>query len=89
MLSPLHVVESVAVIPKSILDEITDLASNGYKEITLLGQNVDSYLWYGGGLKKDFNKATALQQKTAIRFENLLSLVAEAPAQNQNSLFNF
>jgi len=64
--------------PKSILDEITDLASNGYKEITLLGQNVDSYLWYGGGLKKDFNKATALQQKTAIRFENLLSLVAEA-----------
>ncbi|MEO2100004.1 MAG: tRNA (N6-isopentenyl adenosine(37)-C2)-methylthiotransferase MiaB, partial [Flavobacteriaceae bacterium] len=64
--------------PKSILDEITDLASNGYKEITLLGQNVDSYLWYGGGLKKDFNKASPLQQKTAIRFENLLSLVAEA-----------
>jgi hypothetical protein len=23
-----------------------------FKEITLLGQNVDSYLWYGGGLKK-------------------------------------
>jgi tRNA-2-methylthio-N6-dimethylallyladenosine synthase len=26
----------------------------GFKEITLLGQNVDSYLWYGGGLKKRF-----------------------------------
>ena len=64
--------------PKSILDEVADLASKGYKEISLLGQNVDSYLWYGGGLKKDFDKASTLQQKTALRFENLLSLVAEA-----------
>ena len=64
--------------PKSILKESADLASKGYKEITLLGQNVDSYLWYGGGLKKDFDKATPLQQKTALRFENLLRLVAEA-----------
>ena len=64
--------------PKSILEEAADLASKGYKEITLLGQNVDSYLWYGGGLKKDFDKATPLQQKTALRFENLLRLVAEA-----------
>ena len=64
--------------PKSILHEINDLAQKGFKEITLLGQNVDSYLWYGGGLKKDFEKATPLQQKTALRFENLLMLVAEA-----------
>ena len=64
--------------PKSILEEVNDLAQKGYKEITLLGQNVDSYLWYGGGLKKDFIKATALQQKTALRFENLLALVADA-----------
>ncbi|MDB4752094.1 radical SAM protein, partial [Flavobacteriaceae bacterium] len=34
--------------PKSILEEVDDLAANGFKEITLLGQNVDSYLWYGG-----------------------------------------
>ena len=64
--------------PKSILHEINDLAQKGFKEITLLGQNVDSYLWYGGGLKKDFEKATPIQQKTALRFENLLTLVAEA-----------
>ena len=38
--------------PQSILKEVNDLAEKGYKEITLLGQNVDSYLWYGGGLKK-------------------------------------
>lgn len=29
--------------PKAVLDEITKLLDNGYKEITLLGQNVDSY----------------------------------------------
>ena len=64
--------------PKSILAEIDSLAQQGYKEITLLGQNVDSYLWYGGGLKKDFSKASSLQQKTAIDFAKLLQLVAEA-----------
>ena len=64
--------------PKSILNEINDLAQKGYKEITLLGQNVDSYLWYGGGLKKDFKNATPLQKKTALDFSKLLQLVAEA-----------
>jgi tRNA-2-methylthio-N6-dimethylallyladenosine synthase len=64
--------------PKSILEEVAQLAVNGYKEITLLGQNVDSYLWYGGGLKKDFTKASPLQQKTAVNFSNLLYLVATA-----------
>ena len=64
--------------PQSILEEVHDLSQKGYKEITLLGQNVDSYLWYGGGLKKNFKKASEMQKATATNFAQLLDLVATA-----------
>ncbi len=64
--------------PQSILEEVNDLAEKGFREITLLGQNVDSYLWYGGGLKKDFKNASEMQKATATNFAGLLQLVAEA-----------
>lgn len=62
--------------PHSILNECKNLWENGYKEITLLGQNVDSYLWYGGGLKKDFKSASEIQKATAVDFAQLLDMVA-------------
>jgi len=64
--------------PQSILKEVNDLAEKGYKEITLLGQNVDSYLWYGGGLKKDFKNASEMQKATSTSFADLLAMTAEA-----------
>ncbi|MBC9795911.1 tRNA (N6-isopentenyl adenosine(37)-C2)-methylthiotransferase MiaB [Sinomicrobium weinanense] len=64
--------------PQSIVSEVNELWEKGYKEITLLGQNVDSYLWYGGGLKKDFENASEMQKATAVNFAGLLGMVAEA-----------
>ena len=64
--------------PHSILEECKDLYNKGYREVTLLGQNVDSYLWYGGGLKKDFKNASEMQKATAVDFAQLLDMTATA-----------
>jgi tRNA-2-methylthio-N6-dimethylallyladenosine synthase len=62
--------------PQSILEEIQSMIDKNFKEITLLGQNVDSYLWYGGGLKKDYKKASEMAQATAVDFAQLLDMCA-------------
>ena len=63
--------------PESILKECTQLVEEGYKEVTLLGQNVDSYLWYGGGAKKDLEKASKEAQENTTNFAMLLNNVAK------------
>ncbi|MDG2194660.1 MAG: tRNA (N6-isopentenyl adenosine(37)-C2)-methylthiotransferase MiaB [Polaribacter sp.] len=62
--------------PQSILEEIRTMHQQNFKEITLLGQNVDSYLWYGGGLKKDYKNASEIAKETAVGFAELLDLAA-------------
>lgn len=52
--------------PHSILKEAQDLFDEGYREVTLLGQNVDSYKYTKEG---DYN---------VVNFAELLALVAEA-----------
>ncbi len=51
--------------PKSILAELADLRSRGYREAVLLGQNVNSYRYEGGDGK-------------TVDFPALLAMVAEA-----------
>ncbi len=69
-------IEGVNNDPKSILEEIQSMVDKNFKEITLLGQNVDSFLWFGGGLKKDFKKASEIAQATAVGFSELLDICA-------------
>ncbi|MCX8483146.1 MAG: MiaB/RimO family radical SAM methylthiotransferase, partial [Crocinitomicaceae bacterium] len=73
--------------PKSIAEEAKQLFDQGYREVTLLGQNVDSYLWWGGGQKKELPTETvhkALnhllpdeEQSNFTTFADLLELVAK------------
>lgn len=50
----------------SIVAEATDLFERGYKEITLLGQNVDSYYWYDEQKDKQVTFADLLEQVALI-----------------------
>lgn len=65
--------------PLSIVKESQDLFDQGYREVTLLGQNVDSYKW-----SDDENNKVKLEKKERkgetteiVNFANLLEMVAK------------
>lgn len=61
--------------PHSIVAEATDLYNRGFREVTLLGQNVDSYKW-----SEHENNKARLEKKSVnetVNFAGLLELVAQ------------
>jgi tRNA-2-methylthio-N6-dimethylallyladenosine synthase len=60
--------------PQSIIDEAKDLFSRGYREITLLGQNVDSYKWSPEANNKAWLEK--LGPNHVVTFAELLDMVA-------------
>ncbi|WP_282958222.1 tRNA (N6-isopentenyl adenosine(37)-C2)-methylthiotransferase MiaB [Halalkalibaculum roseum] len=77
----------------SILDELKQLSEQGYKEVTLLGQNVNSYLDGDNDFTKLMYEASQVDPEMRIRFssphpkdfpEELLHVIAE-----QSNLCNY
>jgi len=58
--------------PKSIISEANDMVANGYKEVTLLGQNVNSFHWKEGddevGFSDLMKMVAAVSPKLRVRF---------------------
>jgi len=50
----------------SIISEATDLYNRGFREVTLLGQNVDSYLWENPESGEKVNFANLIEQVAKI-----------------------
>lgn len=72
----------------SILREIKELSEEGYKEVTLLGQNVNSYQYENIDFTKLMDEASKINDEIRFRFssphpkdfpEPLLHLIAERP----------
>ncbi|WP_080055159.1 tRNA (N6-isopentenyl adenosine(37)-C2)-methylthiotransferase MiaB [Spirosoma aerolatum] len=66
--------------PHSIVREAQELFDQGYREVTLLGQNVDSYKWQVAGSEEQV-AANAIPQvpspQPLVTFANLLEMVAQ------------
>ena len=71
--------------PEDILREVRELVAEGYKDITLLGQNVNSY---GKDLGEDIDFPTLLERADAIPGEFLLRFMTSHPKDATEKLFD-
>ena len=71
--------------PERILEEVRELAAAGYKEITLLGQNVNSY---GKDLGTGYNFAALLRDIDKIEGDYLIRFMSSQPKDATPELFD-
>jgi tRNA-2-methylthio-N6-dimethylallyladenosine synthase len=62
--------------PQSIIHEARDLFDKGYREVTLLGQNVDSYKWSPNAELKGKAQIEKVGETDVVNFAQLLEKVA-------------
>ncbi|TWI99842.1 tRNA-2-methylthio-N6-dimethylallyladenosine synthase [Mucilaginibacter frigoritolerans] len=63
--------------PHSIVKECTDLFNQGYREVTLLGQNVDSYKWKSGMESPKSEVSNEERQQNALTVGEDIAEVSE------------
>ena len=71
--------------PQCIIDDMRQLAAEGYKEITLLGQNVNSY---GKDLETPWDFADLLQELDKIEGDYLIRFMSSQPKDATPKLFD-
>jgi len=71
--------------PDAIVNECRELIEQGYKEITLLGQNVNSY---GKGLSEEINFSELLRRIDAIDGDYRLRFMTSHPKDATHELFD-
>ena len=70
--------------PEDILNEVRELVAEGYKDITLLGQNVNSY---GKDLEEPMDFADLLEQVNAVPGDFLIRFMTSHPKDATQKLF--
>ena len=71
--------------PQCVLQEVRELVAAGYKDITLLGQNVNSY---GNDLDLDYHFPDLLEDIDKIPGEYLIRFMSSHPKDATNHLFD-
>ena len=71
--------------PEDILREVEELSAQGYKDITLLGQNVNSY---GKDLEEDIDFAGLLERVNAVPGDFLIRFMTSHPKDATERLFD-
>ena len=70
--------------PEDILNEVRELVAEGYKDITLLGQNVNSY---GKDLEEPMDFADLLERVNAVPGDFLIRFMTSHPKDATQKLF--
>jgi tRNA-2-methylthio-N6-dimethylallyladenosine synthase len=74
--------------PESVFREITELSQMGYKEVTLLGQNVNSYNWEDKEKSNKYNFAKLLERSAVMHKDMRIRFSTSHPKDISDGLLH-